>query len=99
MGVFGVTIYSTFTEELNKDAFQKGKPKEETRGETRGETKEKILQLITWKSKITIPELAEEIGITEKGIEYQLRNLRKDKIVRRVGPTKGGHWEIVDQKQ
>ncbi len=67
----------------------------ETRVRTREETREEILALITKNSRITIAQLAIAIGITPKGIEWQIGRLKKDGLLRRIGPTKGGHWEVV----
>ena len=56
---------------------------------------EKILRYIAKNPKITISELASEIGISERAISKNLDKLR-DKSIRRVGPDKGGHWEIIE---
>lgn len=45
---------------------------------------------------ITTLELAEIIGITNKGIEWQLKKLKADGILKRIGDDKGGYWEIVE---
>jgi len=37
----------------------------------------------------------EEIGISEDGIKFNLSKLKKENKIRRVGPDKGGHWEII----
>jgi ATP-dependent DNA helicase RecG len=58
-------------------------------------TRDKILALIAADPTITMNELAEQIGITPKGIEWQIRRLREAGRLRRVGPTKGGRWEII----
>ncbi len=73
----------------------KDKTRVETRGETRVETREKILQLIGENKYITMKELAKEIGITEKGIEWQISQLKKEGVLKHMGPTKRGHWEIT----
>ncbi|MBI5700471.1 hypothetical protein HZC34_01325 [Candidatus Saganbacteria bacterium] len=39
-------------------------------------------------------ELAKAIGITTDGIKYNLAILRKKGIIKRIGPDKGGYWEI-----
>ena len=59
---------------------------------------EKILRYIAKNPKITISELASEIGISERAISKNLDKLR-DKSIRRVGPDKGGHWEIIESKK
>lgn len=68
---------------------------EETREETREETGKKILALIRADPYITMKDLAREIGITPKGIEWQIRKLRQAGRLKHVGPTKGGRWEII----
>ena len=35
------------------------------------------------------------IDITEDGIKYNLNRLRQLGLLKRVGPDKGGHWEIL----
>ena len=32
------------------------------------------------------------------GIYYNMRKLKESGQIRRVGPDKGGHWEIIDAK-
>lgn len=63
--------------------------------ETREETREKIIRLILADNNITTEKLANEIGITEKGVEYHLSKLKKDKVLKRVGARKDGYWEIL----
>lgn len=43
---------------------------------------------------MSIAALAEEIGISQKGVEKQITKLKKDGILRRIGPDKGGKWEV-----
>ena len=42
--------------------------------------------------------LAEAIGITAKGVEKQLAKLKAQGVIRRIGPDKGGIWEVVGPK-
>ena len=67
---------------------------EETREETREKTREKILNLIRENSKITMQEMAKEIGISEKGIEWNIDKLKEEGVIERKGPKRGGYWEI-----
>ena len=39
--------------------------------------------------------LAERIGITPKAVEKHLAKLKAEGIITRIGPAKGGHWEVV----
>ena len=59
-------------------------------------TTQKIIEAITKKSDITQKELAAVIGITEDGVKYHITRLRKKGLLKRIGPDKGGHWEIVN---
>jgi ATP-dependent DNA helicase RecG len=56
---------------------------------------QKILNLLRAKPEITIAELAESLVLTDRAIKKQLEKLKASGQVRRVGPDKGGHWEVV----
>ncbi|MEQ8766711.1 MAG: winged helix-turn-helix transcriptional regulator [Planctomycetota bacterium] len=71
-------------------------PREKTGEKTREKTRDRILALIAEQPTITTAELAKHIGITAKGIEWQLGKLKADGRIRRVGPDRGGHWEVVE---
>ena len=60
-------------------------------------TTEKILTTITKNPYITQSELAKVCGITEDGIYWNIKKLKEGGIIRRVGPDKGGHWEVVNK--
>ena len=47
-------------------------------------------------SQITTQEIAEALGMSRRAITKQITNLREKGIIRRIGPNKGGHWEIVN---
>jgi ATP-dependent DNA helicase RecG len=64
-------------------------------GKTAQKTAQKIMSLIRHKPEITRQELAIELGITDSGIKYHLKKMQAKGLIRRVGPDKGGHWEVV----
>ena len=66
--------------------------------EKTGKTREKIISLIEQNSKVTTKELSTLIGITEKGVEWQLTQLKKNKLIIRVGSNNGGHWLVLNDK-
>ena len=72
----------------------KEKNKGETEEKNKGETKEKILLLIDENPYITQKELSEKLGLSRSGIEYQIRNMKKDGVIRRTGADRGGYREI-----
>ena len=59
-----------------------------------GVNEEKILALISTNNRITAQGLAEQTGITKRQIERLLASLKANGIIKRVGSTKKGHWEI-----
>ena len=71
-------------------------PGEKTEG-TRENTKEKILALIAADPEITTARMAEEIGISRKGIEWQIRRLKSAGRLARIGPDKGGRWRMTGE--
>ena len=60
-------------------------------------TVEKILQAIREYPKISIREMQIVTGLTRRGVEWNLRKLKSEGIIKRVGPAKGGHWEIIEK--
>jgi ATP-dependent DNA helicase RecG len=68
-------------------------------GKTSGKTSGKILNAIRQNGEITIPELALLIGVTERSIERNIRQLQGADRLRRVGPAKGGYWEASEKTE
>jgi len=52
------------------------------------------LSLIIKNSSITTVTLAQVLGISVKGVEWHMKRLRETGIIKRVGPDKGGYWEV-----
>ena len=44
---------------------------------------------------ITQKELSKIVGINEKNIRNNITKLKNLNIIKRVGPAKGGHWEVI----
>ena len=63
---------------------------------TSGKTSGKILAAVQQNARITIPELSALIGISERSVERNLQKLQNDGHLRRIGPAKGGYWEIQE---
>ena len=59
-------------------------------------SREKIVRLLGENPNMTTNTLAEAIGISPKGVERHLANLKREGVIIRVGPDKGGHWEVVE---
>ena len=61
---------------------------------TRVKTRVKNLSVLKATPYITVNELAEIVGISPKGVEWQISRLKKEGRIKRIGPAKGGHWEV-----
>lgn len=57
---------------------------------------QKIVNLMRADPNITIADLVRNVGITDRAIKKQIENLKVQGRIRRVGPDKGGHWEVVE---
>ena len=53
------------------------------------------LVAIGMNGKSTIEDLRRIVGISDRGIRNILSSLKMHGLVVRIGPDKGGHWEIV----
>ena len=45
---------------------------------------------------ITIAELETVTGLGHTTVKKLLREMQAENIIRRVGPDKGGHWEVIE---
>jgi len=63
------------------------------------ESQQKIIKLIQSNPNILIAEMANQIGISKTAIDKNLKILKSKKIIRRVGNSKTGHWEILRNKK
>lgn len=57
-------------------------------------TREVILSLIAENPQITSMQMAERLGINRSAISKHLKRMQTEGVVRRIGPDKGGHWEV-----
>ncbi|WP_456406347.1 ATP-binding protein [Caldithrix abyssi] len=64
---------------------------------TVGKTVEKILHAIKENPEITTLQLAELLGLSRRGIEWNLARLKKQGKIKRIGPARGGHWQVVEK--
>ena len=54
----------------------------------------KILELIKENKNMTQKEMAEKIGISSRTIERNIKNLKKNEILEKIGSKKNGYWKI-----
>ena len=67
----------------------------ETALQSAPETALQIINEIRNNPNVTLSEIAEKIGISRRWIATNMKHLQDTGVVKRVGPNKGGHWEII----
>ena len=90
MGGMSVYIKRRVSNVSSKEASQKMSQK------TSQKTSQKIIDLIKEDPNISTQDMADIIGIDRRNIARNLKKLQENGIVKRIGPDKGGYWEIVN---
>lgn len=67
----------------------------ETSQKTSQKTPQIIIDLIKEDPYITTTKMAEIIGVDRRNITRNIKKLYDQGVIRRVGPDKGGFWEII----
>lgn len=58
-------------------------------------TADKLIALIKSHPSLTQVGMSNALGISRQAVQKHLSNLKKAGRLRRVGPDKGGHWEVA----
>lgn len=58
-----------------------------------------IIELIESGDKVSIELLQSKLGLGHTTIKKIIKSMQDEGFIRRVGPDKGGHWEIVKPKE
>ena len=46
---------------------------------------------------ISARDLSDIIGISQRKIEENISKLKQKGILKRIGPAKGGYWEVIEK--
>ncbi len=57
----------------------------------------KIIYDIVKDNQITQAELADRYNVNRETIKRDLKKLKELNLIKRIGPAKGGHWEVIDK--
>ena len=90
---------------IERTVFVKLSVSGQTGGQTSGQTTQKsvqksvqkIVDFISENPNITTQEMANLLGINRSIVARHIKTLQEKGIIRRVGPDKGGHWEIIEK--
>jgi len=56
---------------------------------------EKILVLLRRNPRVSARGIADALGLTSRAVEKHLSKLKQDGRLKRIGPDKGGRWEVT----
>ncbi len=58
-------------------------------------TEEQIIELIDQNTSISTEQLGQILGISKRAVLKQIQKLKALGRLKRIGPAKGGHWEVL----
>jgi ATP-dependent DNA helicase RecG len=61
------------------------------------ENQKVILAIMARNARVTAKELASKVGISERTIKENIKKLKGRGRIERIGPAKGGYWEVKGQ--
>jgi len=65
--------------------------------ENLSENQKQIIELVGGDNYITAYEIGKSIGISQRKVQENMAKLKEIGILKRIGPAKGGHWQIIDK--
>ena len=77
--------------------IQKGSEKSSEKGSEK--SSEKILAYMQEDKNITIADLSKKLGISTRAVEKHISKLKQQGKIKRIGPDKGGYWELVKEEK
>lgn len=77
-----------------EERSEKGSPK----GSLKSSLKEsqKIRDLMQQDPHVTIAEISQNMGVSDRAVKKRIEKMKEEGKIRRVGPAKGGHWEVLN---
>ncbi len=64
---------------------------------TREKTREELLRFVKENPELSLAELAVLLGISPKGVEWQIKRLKDEARLFRSGGDRGGRWIVQDK--
>ena len=72
-----------------------GKKVGENAGKRLTRNQQQILELLRQHPHMAARELARQVGISSRKIEQNIARLKELQLLKRIGPARGGHWEVL----
>lgn len=83
-----------FTATVHRKTIDSSGKKLEKVGEKLSQNQQSIMEEIIHNPYVSARELSEIVGISSRKIEENIKKLKARGVVKRIGPAKGGHWEV-----
>ena len=80
---------------VRKSGKKSGKKK--VVGKSGKKTIDRVWTLLQERPQSTFADMVRVLGITRSTIQKHIANLKAAGRIRRVGPDKGGHWEVIEE--
>lgn len=90
-----LSLYDTFEPYDQTRLEMRWQDVEKEKGDMSGKLSGKILDAAIENEYVTIPELARQMGVSERTIERNIQKLQAGNKLRRIGPARGGRWEVI----
>jgi ATP-dependent DNA helicase RecG len=88
-----ITVFNVVIRENSPKATEAAKTRTEKISSLKSSLK--ILAMIEANPSVTTDEMAEALGLARRSVTKQLTKLKNEHRIRRVGPDKGGRWEVL----
>ena len=66
-------------------------------GDKLGSNQKLILDIIINNPQVSLSQLSKKIGISQTAIENNIAKLKKRGLIKRIGSTKGGYWQVIEK--
>lgn len=86
----------TFKTDIEEKTPGKGSPKGSPKSSPK--TEMKVIELMMDKPKISTATIGEILGISKRAVLKHTKKLQEKGMLKRIGPARGGHWEITRKK-
>ncbi|MBS1651835.1 MAG: winged helix-turn-helix transcriptional regulator [Bacteroidetes bacterium] len=60
------------------------------------ENQQEILKLVKNDKYVSAREISTKIGISSRKTQENIKKLKENGLLERIGPAKGGYWKIVE---
>lgn len=92
--------FGEITQEIHqkKHSENNGEIEDSRDSTTKKTVADEIVALLRGNSRLSRSDLCLALKMKPDAVQYHLNQLKKKGLIRRVGPDKGGYWDIVDNK-